>query len=185
MDYSQSQCGVSKRLSWGKVVEKLLHHVEDTKTIVKRDSGCLSVLSMDDDPFEEALCMETVANMSDLLNESSAELLGSSRLIVPHVLLERIGQELLQLAATEPCGLRGAVVDVCVDNCKSHQSVGQISVDPDIVPTFHLTFLLRLDLGGLWPKFTSRLSNSVKMSPGFTVVKRKLYSSEEVYVEEL
>ncbi|KAG7334047.1 hypothetical protein KOW79_002454 [Hemibagrus wyckioides] len=184
MDYSQTESGVSKRLSWGKVVDKLLHHADNTKA-TKRDSGCLSVLSMDDDPFEEALCTETVANVSDLLNESSAELLGSSRLVVPHLLLERIGQELLQLAATEPCGLRGAIVDVCVDNSKSHQSVGQISVDPDIVPTFHLTFLLRLDLGGLWPKFTSRLSNSVKMSPGFTVVKRKLYSSEEVYVEEL
>ncbi|TSK22751.1 DNA damage-inducible transcript 4 protein [Bagarius yarrelli] len=185
MDYSQSESGVSKRLSWGKVVEKLLHHTDDTKSTGKRDSGCLSTLSMDDDPFEEALCEETVTNMSDLLNESSAELLGSSRLVLPHVLLERIRQELLHLAATEPCGLRGAIVDVCVDNSKTHQSLGQISVDPDIVPTFHLTFLLRLDVGGLWPKFTSRLSNSVKMSTGFTVVKRKLYSSEEVYVEEL
>lgn len=148
-------------------------------------SGCLSVLSMDDDPLEEALCAETVSNMSDVLSESSAELLGSSRLEVPHVLLERISQELLQLAATEPCGLRGAIIDVCVDNTKTLQSVGQISVDPDIVPTFHLTFSLRLDLGGLWPKFTSRLRNSVKLSTGFTVLKRKLYSQEEVYVEEL
>ncbi|MCI4376403.1 hypothetical protein PGIGA_G00188010 [Pangasianodon gigas] len=185
MDYSQSESGVSKRLSWGRVVQKLLNHTDDTKPLRKRDSGCLSVVSMDDDPFEEALCAETMANVSDVLSESSAELHGSSRLIVPHVLLERIGQELLQLAATEPCGLRGALIDVCVDNSKSHQSVGQIAVDPDIVPTFHLTFLLRLDLGGLWPKFTSRLSNSVKLSTGFTVVKRKLYSSEEVYVEEL
>lgn len=140
---------------------------------------------MDDDPFEEALCAETVSNVSDVLSEVSAELLGSGRLVIPRVLLERIGQELLQLAATEPCGLRGAVIDVCVDNTKSPQSVGHISVDPDIVPTFHLTFLLRLDLGGLWPKFTSRFRNSVKLSTGFTVVKRKLYSSEEVYVEEL
>lgn len=143
------------------------------------------MFSVDDDPLEEALCAETVSNVSDVLSESSAELIGSSRLVVPYVLLQRIGQELLQLAATEPCGLRGAVIDVCVDNSKSPQSVGQISVDPDIVPTFHLTFVLRLDLGGLWPKFTSRLSNSVKLSTGFTVVKRKLYSSEEVYVEEL
>lgn len=148
-------------------------------------SGCLSVVSMDDDPFEEALCAETVAIVSDVLTESSAELLGSSKLVAPHVLLERISQELLQLAATEPCGLRGALIDVCVDNSKSHQSVAQISVDPDIVPTFHLTFLLRMDVGGLWPKFTSRLSNTVKLSTSFTVVKRKLYSSEEVHVEEL
>ncbi|KAF7710443.1 DNA damage-inducible transcript 4 protein-like [Silurus meridionalis] len=185
MDYSQSDSGVSKRLSWGRVVQKLLHHTDDPKSTGKRDSGCLSVISMDDDPFEEALCAETVANVSEVLSESSTELLGSSRLVVPHDLLERIGQELLQLAATEPCGLRGAIIDVCVDNSKTPQSVGHISVDPDIVPTFHLTFLLRLDLGGLWPKFTSRLSNCVKLSTSFTVLKRKLYSSEEVYVEEL
>lgn len=140
---------------------------------------------MDDDPFEEALCAETMCSVSAVLSDGGAELLGSSRLVVPHVLLERIGHELLQLAATEPCGLRGAIIDVCVDKSKSPQSVGQISVDPDIVPTFHLTFLLRLDVGGLWPKFTSKLSKSVKLSTGFTVLKRKLYSSEEVYVEEL
>ncbi|KAF4090364.1 hypothetical protein AMELA_G00051090 [Ameiurus melas] len=185
MDYPQSESGASKRLSWGRVVQKLLNHADDTKATGERDSGCLSVLLMEDDPFEEALCAETVANVSDVLSESSAELLGSFRLVVPHGLLERIGQELLQLAATEPCGLRGAIIDVRVDNSKSHQSVGQISVDPDIVPTFHLTFLLRLDLGGLWPKFTSRLRNSVKLSTGFTVLKRKLYCSDEVYVEEL
>lgn len=140
---------------------------------------------MDDDPFEEALCAETVSVVSDLLKESSSELLGSSRLLVPPALLERISVELLQLAATEPCGLRGALIDVCVDNSKGHQSVAQISVDPDIVPTFHLTFLLRMDVGGLWPKFTSRISNTVKLSTNFRVVKRKLYSSEGVYVEEL
>ncbi|XP_062852250.1 DNA damage-inducible transcript 4 protein-like [Trichomycterus rosablanca] len=184
MDYSPSESSVSKRLSWGKMVQKLLEFNQLDEKANKRNSGCLSVDSMEDDPLEEALCAETVANVSDLLTDCSTDL-GCSRLDVPHVLLERIGHELQHLAATEPCGIRGAIIDVCIDKSKKHQSVGQISVDPDIVPTFQLTFLLRLDLGGLWPKFTSRLSNSVKLSPGFTVVKRKLYSSEEVYVEEI
>lgn len=140
--------------------------------------------SMEDDPLEEALCAETVTNVAGLLTDCSKDL-GSSRLDVPRVLLERIGHELLHLAATEPCGIRGAIIDVCIDKSKKHQSVGQISVDPGIVPTFQLTFVLRLDLGGLWPKFTSRLNNTVKLSPGFTVVKRKFYSSEEVYIEEI
>lgn len=138
-----------------------------------------------EDPLEEALCAETVDNLSEILREVSARALGWSRLLVPHQLLEHIGQELLHLAAGEPCGLRGALIDLCVENNKSDQSIGQLSVDPYTVPTFHLTFLLRPDLSGLWPRFTKRLSNSVRLSTGFTVVKRKLYSSGEVYIEEL
>ncbi|KAL6487170.1 hypothetical protein MHYP_G00037960 [Metynnis hypsauchen] len=178
----------SARLSWGRVVQKLFesNHVADATSIdssEKRDSGCSSVLS--EDPFEEALCAETLDNLSEILGEASARAMGWSRLLVPHQLLEHIRQELLHLAAGEPCGLRGALIDLCIENNGSYQSVGQLSVDQCTVPTFHVTFLLRPDLGGLWPKFTRRLSNSIRLSTGFTAVKRKLYSSAEVYIEEL
>ncbi|XP_072534143.1 DNA damage-inducible transcript 4 protein-like [Salminus brasiliensis] len=189
MNCSAPESGVSKRLSWGRVMQKLveLNHVDDTKPIAishERQSGYLPVISTED-PFEEALCAETVDNLSEILGDASATTLGWSRLLVPHQLLEHIGQELLHLAAGEPCGLRGALIDLCVENGKSYQSIGQLAVDPSTVPTFHLTFLLRPDLGGLWPKFTMKLSNSVRLSSGFTVAKKKLYSSSEVYIEEL
>lgn len=189
MDRSASEPAVSKRLSWGRVVQKLMEmsHEEHTKQISiseKRQSGCSPVISTED-PFEGALCAETMDNLSDILEEASARALGWTKLLVPHQLLKHIGQELLHLATGEPCGLRGALIDLCVENGKSYQSIGQLSVDPSTVPTFHLTFLLRPDLGGLWPKFTMKLSNTVRLSTGFTVVKKKLYSSSEVYIEEL
>ncbi|XP_036430103.1 DNA damage-inducible transcript 4 protein-like [Colossoma macropomum] len=189
MNCSASESGDSKRLSWGRVVQKLLdfNHVADATSIdssEKRDSECSSVVSIED-PFEEALCAETLDNLSEILGEASARALGWSRLLVPHQLLEHIRQELLHLAAGEPCGLRGALIDLCIENGESYQNVGQLSVDHCTVPTFHVTFLLRPDLGGLWPKFTRRLSNSIRLSTGFTAVKRKLYSSAEVYIEEL
>ncbi|KAL7889969.1 hypothetical protein AOLI_G00022270 [Acnodon oligacanthus] len=179
----------SKRVSWGRVVQKLFesNHIADATSIhssEKRDSGCSSVLSTED-PFEEALCAETLDNLSEILEEASARAMGWSRLLVPHQLLEHIRQELLHLAAGEPCGLRGALIDLCIENNGFYQSVGQLSVDQGTVPTFHITFLLRPDLGGLWPKFTRRLSNSIRLSTCFTAVKRKLYSSAEVYIEEL
>ncbi|XP_066536094.1 DNA damage-inducible transcript 4 protein-like [Hoplias malabaricus] len=189
MSCSTPESAVLKRPSWGKMVQKLMdfNHADDTKPSVsseKRDSGYFSEI-LTEDPFEEALCAEIVDNLSEILAEASARAVGWSRLIVPDQLVEHIGQELLHLAAEEPCGLKGALIDLCVENGKNFQSIGQLSVDPYTVPTFHLTFLLRPDLGGLWPKVTRRLSNSLRLSTGFTAVKKKLYSSSEAYIEEL
>lgn len=41
MDYSHTDSGVSKRLSWGRMVQKLLHYADDAKETGKRDSGKL------------------------------------------------------------------------------------------------------------------------------------------------
>ncbi|XP_012989527.2 DNA damage-inducible transcript 4 protein isoform X1 [Esox lucius] len=211
----------SRRSSWGKLVQKLNDfsgsynsscHSVDTDS----DHGSRTDLSetgfdfsldmpshVDDTLFyddlqtmEETLLKEVVELIACSLREAKNSALRCTKLLIPEKLLEHIGKELLHLAASEPCGLRGAVIDLCVEQGETCQSMEQIAVDPYLVPTFQLTLVLRLDSGGLWPKiqglFTTKsqsLSSPVKrpairLSTGFRVIKKKLYSSEDLLIEE-
>uniref|UniRef100_A0A8I3MTY4 DNA damage-inducible transcript 4 protein n=1 Tax=Canis lupus familiaris TaxID=9615 RepID=A0A8I3MTY4_CANLF len=163
------------------------------------DSAYLDGVSLPDfellsDPEDEHLC----ANLMQLLQESLSQArLGSrrpARLLMPGQLVSQVGKELLRLAYSEPCGLRGALLDVCVEQGKSCHNVGQLALDPSLVPTFQLTLVLRLD-SRLWPKiqglfssanssFVPGFSQSLTLSTGFRVIKKKLYSSEQLLIEE-
>ncbi|MBN3302757.1 DDIT4 protein, partial [Amia calva] len=146
------------------------------------------------DPLEETLCTEVVDLIGCSLTEAKNGALKCSKLLIPDQLMAHIGQELLHLAASEPCGLRGALIDLYVEQGNVCQSVEQIAVDPFLVPTFQLTLVLRLESGGLWPRiqdlFTTRSPSApaprhaLKFSTGFRVIKKKLYSSEELLIEE-
>lgn len=142
--------------------------------------------------MEENICKEVVQQIAHCLTEAKDYTLHCSKLLIPVQLLEHIGSELVQLASSEPCGLRGALVDVCVQQGETIQNAGQIAADPCVVPTFQLTLVLRPESGGIWPKiqglFASKSSPAMrrvlKLSTGFRVIKRKLYSSEELLIEE-
>ena len=144
------------------------------------------------DPLEETLATEVVAIITQSLN-NACHILACSKLILHDCLLQSISQELLHLAACEPCGLRGALIDVCVDGGDQGPpcTVDQIAVDATLVPTFHVTLVLRLESSGLWPKVQrlfngSRSSKSsvtsrghqrtLRLSTSFRAIKRKLYS---------
>ncbi|NXC78869.1 DDIT4 protein, partial [Anhinga anhinga] len=148
------------------------------------------------DPMEETLLKEVVDLIARSLREAKDTdcALRCTKLLIPDKLLEHIGQELLHLAASEPCGLRGALIDLCVEQRDVCESMGQLSVDPYLVPTFQLALVLRLESGGLWPKIQGLFSTkspstpvvrqAIKLSTGFRVIKKKLYSSEDLLIEE-
>ncbi|XP_059386287.1 DNA damage-inducible transcript 4 protein [Carassius carassius] len=196
----------SKRLSWSRLMQKLhssqsLDSDSDNHSSADNasDAGSISLADLSEsdlffDPTEEALCKEVVQLIALNLTNAKDCVLHCSKLLIPETLLEHIGQELVHLSVSEPCGLRGALVDLCMEEDGSCEAVGQIAVDPYLVPTFQLTLVLRLDSRGLWPKiqglFTGRSPSSpvvrraLKLSTGFRVIKRKLYSSEELLIEE-
>ncbi|KAG8435146.1 hypothetical protein GDO86_013193 [Hymenochirus boettgeri] len=143
------------------------------------------------DPEGEQLCPSLIKLIKRCLAKAKINSLRCSRLLIPDELLCNLGHELLHLAYSEPCGLRGALIDLCLEHGKDCHSVAQITVDHAVVPTFQLTVLLRLD-SRLWPRIQSLFSTkpvpgsgqSLKLSPGFKVFKKKLYSSEELIIEE-
>ncbi|XP_056386437.1 DNA damage-inducible transcript 4 protein [Hyla sarda] len=143
------------------------------------------------DPEGEQLCPSLLKMIKRSLNKANINSLRCSKLLLPDDLLCHLGQELMHLAFSEPCGLRGALIDLCVENSKDCHTVAQLEVDPSVVPTFQLTILFKLD-SRLWPRIQGLFStkpvpgsgHSLKLSPGFKVLKRKLYSSSELIVEE-
>ncbi|XP_037320464.1 DNA damage-inducible transcript 4 protein [Pungitius pungitius] len=201
-----------RRLSWGKLVQRMADFstsassssIESVSNDGSRSdlsdsgsdvSGDLSHWNEDlfNDPMEETILKEVVDLISGSLRDAKDDL-RCAKLLIPEKLLEHIGQELLHLAASEPCGLRGALIDLCVEQGAACESVAQLSVDPDLVPTFQLTLVLRLESGGLWPKIQGLFSTkspstpvvrqAIKLSTGFRVIKKKLYCSEELHIEE-
>ncbi|XP_052356330.1 DNA damage-inducible transcript 4 protein-like [Oncorhynchus keta] len=209
----------AKRSSWGKLVQKLTDFSGDgqsSRHSLDSDSDNGSRTDLSDSGFdfpsisssddfgnvlyddllsmEETLLKELVHLIASSLREAKDGALRCSKLLIPEKLLEHIGQELLHLAASEPCGLRGALIDLCVEQGEVCQSMEQIAVDPYLVPTFQLTLVLRLDSGGLWPKIQGLFSTkspsspvkrqAIRLSTGFRVIKKKLYSSEELLIEE-
>ncbi|XP_008312770.1 DNA damage-inducible transcript 4 protein [Cynoglossus semilaevis] len=203
-----------RRLSWSKLVQRLTDFSTSANSSIdlgyNSDSGSdLSDSGSDTsndltpsyedlfhDPMEELILKDVVELIANSLREAKDAdcALRCSKLLIPEKLLENIGQELLHLAASEPCGLRGALIDLCVEQDMVCESIGQLSVDPYLVPTFQLTLVLRLESGGLWPKIQGLFSSkspsapvvrqAIKLSTGFRVIKKKLYCSEDLLIEE-
>ncbi|XP_067828451.1 DNA damage-inducible transcript 4 protein [Heptranchias perlo] len=149
--------------------------------------------SVVDDPFEELLCADVMQLIEQSLTEAKHGALRCFKLLIPDQLTAQVADELLRLAASEPCGLRGAVLHLNVQDHKVCKDVDRIAVDSSLPPTFELTLVLRLE-AGFWPKiqdlltsgpsFTPGYSQALRLSPRFRIIKRKLYSSTEVIVEE-
>ncbi|XP_073338555.1 DNA damage-inducible transcript 4 protein-like [Pagrus major] len=200
----------SNRLSWGSLLQRLteLKGINQRATAdhqcSRSETGSVADMSLSEldnsffcYPLEETLAAEVVATITQTLNDAS-DILGCSKLILPDFLLHNISQELLHLAASEPCGLRGALIDLCVDRGDpgSLSTVDQIAVDATLVPTFHVTLVLRPESSGLWPKVqklfkgsaspqtSARHQNTLRLSTSFRAIKRKLYCSGELLIEE-
>nr|XP_033796099.1 DNA damage-inducible transcript 4 protein [Geotrypetes seraphini] len=160
--------------------ESLSGSEDDTDVL---DNTSLLDCDLLNDPEDDLLCSYLLKKIQRCLAKAKISSLRCSGLLIPNQLLKLVGQELMHLSFSEPCGLRGALIDLCVAHMKECHRVGQVTVDPSVVPTFQLTLLLRLD-SRLWPRLQGLFSSRPTLVPGFMVLKKKLYSSEELLVEE-
>ncbi|XP_025900826.1 DNA damage-inducible transcript 4 protein [Nothoprocta perdicaria] len=145
------------------------------------------------DPEDERLCGRLLEAVRAALGQAPLGAKRRCRLVMPEPLAAQVGAELLRLACSEPCGLRGALLDVCVERGRACHAVGRVAADPTVVPTFQLALVLRLD-SRLWPKIQGLLAaapalapafgHALRLAPGFRVIKKKLYSSEQMLIEE-
>ncbi|XP_005991436.1 DNA damage-inducible transcript 4 protein [Latimeria chalumnae] len=199
----------SPRSSWNRIFQKMgdqngsttsqdLGSTAGIKCHPQTDTNSLDEIFISDsemffDPQEKQLFTDLMDLLEISLSEAKDSSLRCSKLLIPDQLIAHIGQELLHLAASEPCGLRGALIDLYIEQGTVCQSVEQIAVDPNLVPTFQLTLVLRLE-SGLWPRiqdlftsgpsFTPGFRHALRLSSGFRVIKKKLYSSHELLIEE-
>ncbi|XP_043993347.1 DNA damage-inducible transcript 4 protein-like isoform X1 [Gambusia affinis] len=194
----------SQRLSWSNLLQKLAELKGLNQRYCRSETGSVADLSLSESdssffcyPLEETLAAEVVGTITQSLNNASP-ILCCSKLILPDRLMCNISRELLHLAVNEPCGLRGAMIDLCVERGAQGLlcTVDQIAVDASLVPTFHVTLVLRPESGGLWPRvqklfkggkppsaMSPRRHKTLRLSRSFRAIKRKLYSSE-LLIEE-
>ena len=89
-----------------------------------------------------------------------------SELLVPHMLTAHIAHDVIEMAECEPCGLRGCLLFICIEDnqhsklkspsSNSHQKnspncltpissrlLGEFAIDPSVVPTFEVFLTLK------------------------------------------
>uniref|UniRef100_A0A452GFR9 DNA damage-inducible transcript 4-like protein n=1 Tax=Gopherus agassizii TaxID=38772 RepID=A0A452GFR9_9SAUR len=142
--------------------------------------------------FEERTCQSLVKMLENCLSKSKQTKLHCSKVLIPEQLTKKIAQDVLRLSSTEPCGLRGCIIHVNLEIGNVCKKLDKIICDPSIVPTFELTLVFKQDCCS-WPSFrdffltqacfASGSKRTLILSPGFRLIKKKLYSIGTVIEE--
>ncbi|XP_053180366.1 DNA damage-inducible transcript 4-like protein-like [Scomber japonicus] len=136
---------------------------------------------------EERLLQQDVTRQIErCLTEAKASTLHCQVLLLPCQMTTRVGQDVVRSSADEPCGLRGASVKVYVEGKDGLKSLGSISPDPSVTPTFELSVVFKAVKDDGWPplKHLFDTSKVLKLRPEYRLVKRKLYSSASPVIHD-
>ncbi|XP_053556154.1 DNA damage-inducible transcript 4-like protein [Bombina bombina] len=126
-----------------------------------------------------------VTMLEDCLYKAKHSKLYCSKLLLPPELTSKVAQEASRLSLTEPCGLRGCIIHVKLENENTHIKLGTLVFDSSVIPTFELQLLLKQD-SQRWDYFRNVFTRTcfpvmfrsvLKLSPKFLLSKRKLYFS--------
>lgn len=201
MGYSlQKSWSSNNNVSSGSVIETdYLNGMTEEQTQTLRDKGilaCTDDLAMcqtdlypsygsAEDVIEESVWHQVSAKICDELRQSSRKI--NLEVFVPTNLMERISKDVVRMSGCEPCGLRGCVIHLKLEqrSCVSHK-MGVVQLDLNTVPTFELHLTLVQDKKRWYSLrdliipimsgcFQETLTEEVYISPGYTIVKNKLY----------
>lgn len=138
--------------------------------------------------FDEHIEEAAWKKISNILCQHLRKQASKNRLEVflPNNLLERVAKDCVRMSHCEPCGVRGCMVQVALEKRNGQLvDLGKVQTDSTAVPTFelHLTLVqdrkrwyclrdlfLPMVIGCLNDKY-----EEVYLSPGYTLVKHKLY----------
>ncbi|XP_067647871.1 uncharacterized protein [Eurosta solidaginis] len=141
--------------------------------------------------FGSATTDVDIAAVNELAHRVQTELrdakkrhLDCTEVSLPYDLMPRIAAEIIKASEREPCGVRGCSLYIdfeCDPN--NVRRIASFKVDDYTVSTFELYLTLKQDKSGwtsLLPQFIKNLtrSNTILISPDFTLTKNKLYSCD-------
>lgn len=136
---------------------------------------------------EERLLQQDVTRQIErCLTEAKASTLHCQVLLLPHHMTTKVGQDVVRSSADEPCGLRGASIQVYVECKDGLKPVGSVLPDPSVTSTFELSVIFRADQDGGWPplKRIFDINKVLKLRAEYRLVKRKLYSSASPVIHD-
>jgi hypothetical protein len=137
-----------------------------------------------DDHVEEVLCQELALRLQEAVTEDRHH--HRCELLLPSGMLGRVAADIVRMSQCEPCGLRGCVIYMNLEQKSASRRVGKLVYDPETVATFelYLTFLEDVKHWMHLCEFVKSTLNSclrapryrqVIISQGFQLVKKKLY----------
>ncbi|KAI1898491.1 hypothetical protein AGOR_G00072900 [Albula goreensis] len=138
-----------------------------------------------EDCVEEALQLELAKQIELCLSDAKMSCLRCTELLLPCRLTARVARDIMLSSADEPCGLRGALIQVLLETKGALQLLGSVTPDRSINPTFELTIVFKAD-----PDSWAALKNLfvadkvLRLRPGYRLVKRKLYSSANPVIRD-
>lgn len=114
---------------------------------------------------------------------SRADDLGYGQVIVPPGLIDEVTAQVLRLADSEPCGVRGGVLHVHYNDGTSTQPLASMVLDPTMPNTFELYLKLTHDSSSWYHKMARfikplRKSSPLLLNTNFVLEKRKLYPED-------
>ncbi|ALC43706.1 chrb [Drosophila busckii] len=118
------------------------------------------------------------------LRDAKSRHLSCTEVTLPNNLTERIAVQIIRMSEREPCGERACTIFIEFESEPNNvRRIASFKVDPDTVSIFELYLTLKQDKSGwtsMLPQFLKNLtrSNTIMISPDFTLTKNKLYSSE-------
>ncbi|XP_066576355.1 DNA damage-inducible transcript 4-like protein [Amia ocellicauda] len=154
---------------------------------------CLVEPNLNGEVYEDRTCQHLAKMFESCLSRAKKTKLHCSEVLVPEKLTRRIARDVLRLSSGEPCGLRGCILYIHLEVENMCKKLDRIIYDASVVPTFELTLVFKQD-GSAWPSlrdffligacFTPGFRHALKLSPGFRLIKKKLYSSSAGTVVE-
>lgn len=137
------------------------------------------------DPELRLLQQDVTRQMERCLTEAKASTLHCQALLLPRHMTTRVGVDVVRASADEPCGLRGASINIYVEREDGLKPVGGFIPDPSVNSTFELSVIFKADKDG-WPplKHIFDGSKELKLRPEYRLVKRKLYSSASPVIHD-
>jgi len=105
--------------------------------------------------------------------------LNCTEILIPHELTQHIAQDMIAMAETEPCGLRGCCLYINIEEKTLCRRLGEVRLDKGSVPTFEMYLTLKKAIPGWIDAFENRLlgKESVILSEVYRISKKKLYRS--------
>ncbi|XP_034480402.1 protein charybde [Drosophila innubila] len=136
------------------------------------------------DDVNPSAVQELSQRLETKLRDAKSRHLACTEVTLPNDLTQRIAAEIIRMAEREPCGERACTIFIEFESEPNNvRRIASFKVDPDTVSIFELYLTLKQDKSGwtsLLPQFLKNLtrSNTILISPDFTLTKNKLYSSE-------
>lgn len=134
---------------------------------------------------ERSLQLDLVRRIERCLSDAKTSSLKCRELLLPRRMISYIARDILAASTDEPCGLRGALIHLYLENKGSLQKLGNIVPTNHLTPTFELSVVFRPDQDG-WPPLRNLFGadKALRLRPEYRLVKQKLYSSASPTIQE-